>query len=110
MEINIKQLFGKQKKYTNWKILALLISGLLLGSIIWSVYFLYQYAYTTLNNADAIVVLNSNLGVDVIDNKAFSTAQNAIKLKKDLPEIGTKLRNIFYYGNENATSTSNIKK
>ena len=110
MKMNKEAFLSKQGKYTNWKILALLINGLLLGSIIWSVYFLYQYAYTTLNNADAIVILNSNLGVDIVDNRSFTAAENSIKLKKDLPDIGNKSRNIFYYGNEITTSTTSTKK
>lgn len=106
MELKLQNILSKQGKYTNWKIFAMLISGLLLGSIIWSIYFLYQYAYTTLNNTNAIVVLNSNLGIDALDNKSFTIAEKSIRQKNDLKEIGNKSRNIFYYGNETTSSST----
>lgn len=106
MKIDIKNLFTKHGKYTNWKIFAMFITGIMLGSIIWALYFLYQYAYTTLNNTNAIVILNSNLGIDALDNKSFTQAEKSIKQKMDIVEIGNKSRNIFFYGNETTVSSS----
>lgn len=114
MPLNIKfnksdGLFKKPGKYTIWKIFELLVLGLLVSSIIWTVNFLYQYGYTTLDNTQAIVILNSGTNINTIDNRSFNTAQTAIKIKKDLPTIDNKIRNIFYYGNE-TTDTKSDKK
>lgn len=100
-------LFKKPGKYTTWKIFELIIIGLLIGSIMWTVNFLYQYTYITLDNVQAIVILNSGANIDAIDARSLDSAEAAIKLKKDLPTIDKKIRNIFYYGNEN-TPTSSI--
>ena len=73
----------------------------------WTVNFLYLYTYITLDNAQAIVILNSGANIDAIDARSFESAQAAIKLKKGLPTIDNKIKNIFYYGYEN-TPTSSI--
>ncbi len=115
MPLNIKfskssGLFKKPGKYTSWKIFELLILGLLVGSIIWTVNFLYEYAYVTLDNAQAIVILNSGTSMDAIDSRSFNTAQAAVKLKNDLPNVDNKIRNIFYYGNETTSSSTKSGK
>ena len=97
--INPQKIFKEPGKYTAWKILELVIIGLLIGGIMWTINFLYKYAYITLDNTQAIVILNSSAGIDTIDDKSFGAIKAAIKLKNDLPNIDSKIRNIFYYGN-----------
>lgn len=114
MPLNIKftksnGFFKKPGKYTAWKIFELLILGSLLGSIIWTIDFLYKYGYETLDNTQAIVILNSGTNINTIDNRSFTTAQAAIKLKNDLPTIDNKIRNIFYYDKETTSTKSNKK-
>lgn len=81
-----------------------------MASIMWTINFLYQYAYVTLDNAEAIVILNATSGTDTVDSRSFDAVQKAINLKKGLPNIDPKIRNIFYYGNQNTTSTSKTLK
>jgi hypothetical protein len=98
----------KPGKFTNWKIVGMLIIGLIISSIIWSFSFLYNYAYATISNANAIIILSSGLGIDALDNKTFNDVQEKIKLKNSLPSIDENIRNIFYYGSNSTSST--IKK
>lgn len=110
--IKSQNFFKKPSKYTAWKIFELFIIGLLAGSIMWTINFLYEYAYITLDNAQAIVILNSGTNLNAIDTKSFNAAKTAIQLKNNLPEIDNKIRNIFYYGNENpiGNNPTSIKK
>ncbi|MFA6424285.1 MAG: hypothetical protein WCV83_03165 [Candidatus Magasanikbacteria bacterium] len=91
-------------RYTIWKVAGILIVGLLLTCTMFVFYFVYQYSYLTLANANAIVSLSTNLGMDMVDNKNFTLSQDIINSKNSLPEITTKVRNIFYYV-ETSTST-----
>ena len=72
----------------------------------WTINFLYRYAYMTLDNTQAIIILNSGANLNTVDTKSFNAAQAAIKLKNDLPNIDNKIRNIFYYGNETSSSSA----
>lgn len=118
MPINIKFDLNKKIRYlkpanrfTFWKVVALIIIGLLMAGTILIFYFVYQYTYITLSNANAIIVLNSSLGADVIDYKNFKISQDKIKLKIEQQPIPEKVRNIFYYV-ETATTQpiTNLKK
>lgn len=84
-------------QYTFWKAIGLFVIGLLLAGTIMIFYFIYLYSYLTLSNANTIIILSSNLAVDIIDVKTFQSTEGLIKLKKDLPDIPEKIRNIFYY-------------
>ncbi|MCX6779626.1 MAG: hypothetical protein NT034_00375 [Candidatus Magasanikbacteria bacterium] len=100
-------LFKKPGKYTSWKILELFILGSLIASVMWTLNFLYHYGYVTLDNTQAIVILNSGASLNTVDTRSFNNVKAVVKLKTDLPTIDNKIRNIFYYGNE--TSNSNPK-
>ena len=117
MSINIEFDFSRNFKYlkpanrfTPWKVLALVVFGLLMAGVILIFYFVYQYSYLTLSNANAIIVLNSNLGADAIDYKNFEISQTTIQLKKSSIVIPEKIRNIFYYVETTTATNSNIKK
>lgn len=93
-------------KYTTWKVAGIVIIGLLLACTMFVFYFIYQYSFLALSNANAIVNLSSTLGADMIDNKNFVDSQNIIGSKKNLPDITNKIRNIFYYVQNTSTTTS----
>lgn len=98
-------------KYTIWKIAGMLITGLLIACTMIVFYFVYQYSYLTLSNANSILTLSSDLGLDLIDNKNFNISQDIINSKKSLPQINDKLRNIFYYvQSPSSTTTVSPKK
>ncbi|MFA5770923.1 MAG: hypothetical protein WC894_05520 [Patescibacteria group bacterium] len=113
MSINVK--FDQIKKtgylkpanrYTIWKVVGMLIIGLLLACTMLVFYFIYQYSYLTLSNANAILTLSSNLGVDIVENNNFKISQDIINSKKSLPEITNKIRNIFYYVETSSSTTT----
>ena len=118
MPINLRFDLNKKIRYlkpanrfTFWKVAALIIIGLLMAGTILVFYFVYQYSYITLSNANAIIVLNSSLGADVIDYKNFKISQDKIRLKTEQQPIPEKVRNIFYYAQTSATqSITNPKK
>lgn len=114
MPINIKFDLNRKigylkpaNRFTVWKVFALIIIGLLMAGTILVFYFVYQYSYTTLSNANAIIVLNSSLGADVIDHKNFNLSQDTIKLKTEQPLPPEKIRNIFYYVDSSSTKSIN---
>lgn len=94
-------------QYTVWKVVGLFIVGLLFAGSMLVFYFIYLYSYLTLSNSNTIIILNSNLAVDIIDIKTFKTSEEIIQFKKQLPKVQEKIRNIFYYV-EPITSTPMI--
>lgn len=117
MSINTK--FDQMKKtgylkpinrYTIWKVAGILIVGLLLACTMLVFYFIYQYSFLTLSNANAILTLSSNLGIDIIDNKNFIISQDIINSKQTVSQTPDKIRNIFYYvQSTSSTPTSSPK-
>ncbi|EKD42949.1 MAG: hypothetical protein ACD_72C00526G0002 [uncultured bacterium] len=97
-------------KYTPWKAVGLIIVGLLGASILFTIFFVYQYAYETIANFSQIVMLDSKLGIDPIDNKAFDNSQKNLKVKENLITPSTTIRNIFYYVETTSTTISTSKK
>ena len=86
-----------RNQYTIWKVVGLFIVGSLFAGSMLVFYFIYLYSYLTLSNSNTIITLNSNLAVDIVDTKTFKSAEEMIKLKKELPDVPEKIRNIFYY-------------
>ncbi len=84
-------------QYTVWKVVGLFIVGALFAGSMLVFYFIYLYSYLTLSNSNTIIILNSNLAVDIIDTKTFKSSEELIQLKKELPDVPEKIRNIFYY-------------
>lgn len=84
-------------QYTVWKVVGLFIVGSLFAGSMLVFYFIYLYSYLTLSNSNTIIILNSNLAVDIIDTKTFKSSEEMIKLKNELPNVPEKIRNIFYY-------------
>lgn len=84
-------------QYTVWKVLGLFIVGSLFAGSMLVFYFIYLYSYLTLSNSNTIIILNSNLAIDIIDTKTFKSSEEMIRLKNELPDVPEKIRNIFYY-------------
>lgn len=117
MSINMK--FDQNKKmgylkpankYTIWKVAGLITTGLLIACTMLVFYFVYQYSYLTLSNANTILTLSSDLGLDLIDNKNFNISQDIINSKKSLPQINDKIRNIFYYVQSSSSTVTTSQK
>ncbi|HSR89406.1 MAG TPA: hypothetical protein VLK22_03385 [Candidatus Udaeobacter sp.] len=106
--------------YGFWRLLKIIIIGILVYGAMFTCYFIYQNIYSTIANANAIVALKSKAGGYDLDLQAYQKARTAITQKNHLEEIPTNVRNIFYYitatsstyANNNAspnTSTSSSK-
>lgn len=108
---NLKKLFKPSGHYATWRIASILIAGLILASTLFIGFFVYQNIYTTLANTNTIIILESSLGVDVIDTKAYNQVEEKLKLKKTPFSWPDKIRNIFDYVPTSTTiSTGTIKK
>lgn len=90
-------------KYAFWRLLNIVIFGLLISGVMFTYYFIYQNIYSTIANANAITSLRSNLNIYDLDLQAYEKAQTAIIQKKHLEEIPLNIRNIFYYNTGTST-------
>ncbi|TAN34168.1 hypothetical protein EPN28_00295 [Patescibacteria group bacterium] len=100
--INFKFSLEKSGRYAHWRVLNLIIVGLLLGGAMFTFYFIQQNIFSSIANANAIVALRANASADTVNLQAFAAAKDAIAEKKIKIELNTALRNIFFYA---ATST-----
>ncbi|PIT87727.1 MAG: hypothetical protein COU31_01290 [Candidatus Magasanikbacteria bacterium CG10_big_fil_rev_8_21_14_0_10_40_10] len=93
-----------------WRILNLIIIGLLLAGGFLSIYFIYQNINTALVNSATILNLKSNLTYDALNIIDFEKARQAIDNKKKQTPVQKNLRNLFVYGTivQTATSTNQI--
>lgn len=80
-----------------WRIITYIILGFMAGSIIGSTYFIYTHIYQTLDSANAIVVLNSNMGSSILDLRAYQQAKAQLDTKLAVPLPAPQVRNVFQY-------------
>lgn len=96
-------------RYGHWRIINLLVVGVMIGSVMLTGFFIYQNLFTTLNNAYIVTVLSSDLGVDTVDLNNYERAQTILEQKRREFKIPADLRNIFIYASPTSTvsTTSN---
>jgi hypothetical protein len=80
-----------------WRLVTYVVLGGMAASIIGSTYFIYTHIYQTLDSANAIVVLNSNMGSSILDLRAYQQTKAQLDYKLSVPELTPDLRNIFSY-------------
>ncbi|HLD61069.1 MAG TPA: hypothetical protein VJA27_02980 [Patescibacteria group bacterium] len=97
-----KKLFSSPDPYLWWRLITFILVGVMIGSIIVSSYFIYQHIYRTIDDANTIIVLNSNQTIDTINMPTYNKALKAVELKTAVITISLPVRDIFSYG---ATST-----
>lgn len=97
-------------RYGFWRLLNIVILGLLVFGAMFTYYFIYQNIYSTIANANAIVSLRSNLNIYDLDLEAYEKAQAAIAQKKHLEEFPPGIRNIFYYTTTTSTYANTTTK
>lgn len=95
--LDINQIFGSAGKYARWRIISILIVGIMIGSAFYTTNFIYKNIYTTLANANTIIVLSSSLGVDAVDIKNYTLAEEKKQKKAETFVWPTNLRTIFNY-------------
>lgn len=95
--LDISQIFGNAGKYARWRIVSILIVGIMVGSALYTADFIYKNIYTTLSNANTIIALSSNLGIDAVDVKNYNLAEEKKKEKAESFIWPENLRNVFNY-------------
>lgn len=98
--------FQKPNYYTTWSVANLIVMGTLLAAVILTFFFVYKNIYSLYNNAATIVILNSELTVDVLDFTAYNKILATIKAKDVKTEIPRNLRDIFSYAPGASASSS----
>ncbi len=87
-------------RYAAWRLASIGTMGILSLTIILTIYFIYDNIYNTLSNGNAIIILSNSPLSDTIDVEAYEKVKKIITKKQQTNSIPTKLRNIFYYGQE----------
>lgn len=105
---NLENVRGKiivsyKGKYGFWRLLNIVIFGLLIFGAMFTYYFIYQNIYSAIANANAIVSLKSKINIYDLDLQAYEDAQTAIAKKKHSEEFPANIRNIFYYNISTST-------
>ncbi len=104
---NITQIFPlhSSSRFAHWRMLSLILFGVMLGSLLLSFYFVYNYVYRTIDAADAVVSLNSSLN-DTLDIATFSKFETALTLKQQLASSTITLRYPFSYADNDVSTSS----
>lgn len=107
---DLTNLLPTKSRYQGWRILSIIVVGLATAAAIITAYFIYQNIFRTLENANAVVILSSNLNIDVIDTKAYNQTEELIKAKNTLFVWPKDVRNIFSYQALTTTYVTTTKR
>lgn len=91
--INLK--FKPPGKYAGWRLLSIVLVGLLLSTALFTFYFIYNNIYATMADANAVLILNTQLGGEAIDQAAYEKAVQLLAVKNTPFVIPTTTRDIF---------------
>ena len=105
--LNNKIRLDLKNTYQWWRVITFIVFGLMVGSLLMSAIFVYNYTFRTLEDAHTIVLLNTDRVVNNINLDNYQKAVSLIELKSVQLEIPNKIRNIFIYGSY-STSTVGI--
>ena len=94
-------------KYGLWRIIYILVFGLLATSIFLTSYFIYQTIYIGIANANAIVASQLNFNIYNLNISSFEKSLSAINQKKQLGDFPPRVRNIFFYSPSASTTYVN---
>lgn len=93
----LKIVVSYKGKYGFWRMMNIIILGLLVSGTMFTYYFIYQNIYSTIANANAVVALRLSQDVFDLDLQAYEKAEAVIRQKTQPEEIPDNIRNIFYY-------------
>jgi len=82
-------------KYAGWRLLSILLMGILLLAALFTYYFIYNNIYTTLADANAVIALNSQIGGETVDQVAYEKSLELLKTKETPYAIPTTTRDVF---------------
>ncbi len=104
--INLKNILNKSdSQFATWRMLNIVISGILLAVLIFFIFFIYRNINTALINTATALEIKSKTTFDTLDLKKYDAARLIIENKKNLPTINQSMRNMFNY--ETPTTTTN---
>lgn len=83
--------------YSRWRLLSIIIIGLLCGGLGISGYLVLDHVTRALDDANTIVQLNGNGGFDVVNTAAYEKTQTLLQLKTKSALIPGDLRSIFVF-------------
>jgi hypothetical protein len=92
-------------KYRLWRLVYILVFGLLSFGIALTAYFIYQTIYSGIANSNAIISTNLASNTYSLDMASYEKSLTAITQKKQLEKFEPNLRNVFYYAQTQNTST-----
>lgn len=95
--------------YQWWVIITYLVLGLMVGSLLMSGIFVYNYTFRTLEDAHLIVLLNTDMVVNNVNMENYQKAVELVNQKSAPTVIPDKLRNIFIYGAFTTSTTSTVQ-
>lgn len=93
-------------KYGLWRMIYILVFGLLATSVFLTSYFIYQTIYIGIANANAIVASQLNSTMYNLNIASFEKSLAAINQKKQLGDFSPNVRNMFFYSQSTSTYAS----
>lgn len=104
---NIKITLRGNSQFAFWRLINIIVSGILLIGMLLAILFVYKNINTALINAALISNIKSNLTFDTLDLKGFDKAKKMIESKKQTRPFQTNVRNIFIYSEKTTNVSSN---
>ncbi len=108
---NIKFITKDNSQFLFWRLLNIIVSGLLLVGMMLATTFIYKNIDIALTNATIISNIKSGVTFDTLDISGFERAKKTINNKKQLTTFTLITRNIFTYEEKtNSPSSTQTKK
>ncbi len=106
MLTNKTKLTPQATKYGLWRLIYILVFGLLTFGVILTGYFIYQTIYIGIANANSIISTELTSNTYSLDTASYEKSLTATTQKRLLEKFQPNTRNIFYYSQSTSTYVS----
>lgn len=106
MLTNKTKLASPTTKYGLWRLVYILVFGLLTFGVILTGYFIYQTIYIGIANANSIISTELTANTYSLDTASYEKSLTATSQKSQLEKFQPNTRNIFYYSQSTSTYVS----
>jgi hypothetical protein len=106
MLINKTKSSSSTIKYGLWRLIYILVFGLLTFGMVITGYFIYKTIYVGIANANAIISTGLSSNTYSLDIASYEKSVTATTQKKQLEKFEKNVRNIFYYSQSTSTYVS----
>lgn len=89
--------YGQKNHYGFWRILNIIVSGILLAGVIFTVSFIYKNVNTALTNTVTIAKIRTQITFDALDTETYEQTKKTIEDKQSLKSIPSGVRFVFDY-------------